>query len=79
VLVEHRVARFVPHAEAPSVKAYLVTTGTVFGLITVAHIWRVITESTALARDPWFILVTLLAAGLCAWAFRLLRPGGRAG
>jgi hypothetical protein len=56
-------------------RAYLVTTGTVFGLITAAHVWRVAMESRALARDPWFLLVTLLAAALCVWAFRLLRPG----
>jgi dolichyl-phosphate-mannose--protein O-mannosyl transferase len=55
------------------VKAYLATTGTVFGLVTLAHVWRVLSES-ALARDPWYILLTLLTAGLCVWAFRLLRP-----
>lgn len=55
-------------------KAYIATTGTVFGLITLAHLWRVISESAALARDPWFILLTLVTAGLCIWAFRLLRP-----
>ena len=58
-------------------RAYLVTTGSVFGLITAAHVWRVLVESRALARDPWFLLVTLLAAALCVWAFRLLRPGAR--
>ena len=59
-------------------KAYLVTTGTVFGLITLAHIWRVMAESTALARDPWYILITLLTAAFCVWAFRLLRVASRA-
>ena len=59
-------------------KAYLLTTGTVFGLLTVAHIWRVIGESTALAKDPWFILITLVAAGLCVWAISLLRVTARA-
>ena len=52
-------------------KAYLLTTGTVFGLIVLAHVWRVIAETRSLAADPWFILMTLLAAGLSAWAFRL--------
>lgn len=59
-------------------KAYLVTTGTIFGLITIAHVWRVIVESRALATDPWFILLTILAAGLCVWAFRLLGVVSRA-
>lgn len=54
-------------------KAFLWTTGIVFALITVAHIWRVVAESTALARDPWFILISLVAAGLSVWSFRLLR------
>jgi len=58
-------------------KAYLLTTGTVFGLITVSHIWRVVVESTGLVRDPWFVALTVLAAGLCAWAFRLLRLAAR--
>ena len=54
-------------------KAFLWTTGIVFALITVAHIWRVFAESTALARDPWFIVISLVAAGLSVWSFRLLR------
>jgi len=58
-------------------KAYLLTTGTIFGLIAAAHLWRVLSESTALARDPWFVLLTLLAAGLSVWAFSLLRPNTR--
>ncbi|MEO8193001.1 MAG: hypothetical protein ABI681_04060 [Gemmatimonadales bacterium] len=59
-------------------KAFLLTAGIVFGLIVIAHIWRVAVESTALAKDPWFILMTLLSAGLSFWAFRLLRRTARA-
>jgi hypothetical protein len=54
-------------------KAYLLTTGSVFGLIVIAHVWRVFAESPALAKDPFFILTTLIGVSLCAWAFRLLR------
>ena len=54
-------------------KAYLLTTGTVFTLVTAAHIWRVIGESRALARDPGFIVLTIAAASLSVWAWRLLR------
>ena len=54
-------------------KAYLAVTGTLFGLIVVAHVWRVIAESRTLATDPWFILLTVVSAGLSLWAFRLLR------
>lgn len=53
-------------------KAYVITTGVVFGLLTLAHIWRVIQEGPQLAREPWYILVTLAAAALCLWAMRLL-------
>ena len=52
-------------------RAYLMTTGAIFGLITVAHIWRIIVEPH-LAMEPWYVLLTLVAAGLCLWAVRLL-------
>ena len=54
-------------------KAYVLTTGAVFGLLVVAHIWRVIEEGPALAKDPLYIIITLAAAALCLWAWRLLR------
>ena len=54
-------------------KAYLIITGTIFGLITAAHIWRIFVESALLAREPWFMLLTILAAAMCVWAVRLLR------
>jgi hypothetical protein len=54
-------------------KAYVITTGAVFGLVTLAHIWRIVAEEPHLARDPWFILITVVAAALCLWAWRLLR------
>jgi hypothetical protein len=53
-------------------KIYLALTAVVFGLLTVLHLWRMIAESTSLAKDPWFLLLTLLSAGLCVWAVRLL-------
>jgi hypothetical protein len=55
------------------VRAYLISTGVLFALVAVAHVWRVIAESSELATDPWFILLTVLAVGMSAWAFRLLR------
>ena len=54
-------------------RAYLITTGIIFALITLAHILRVFAEGPRLAKDPFFILLTLLAAGLSVWAWRLLR------
>jgi hypothetical protein len=54
-------------------KAYLITTGMVFGLITLAHIWRVLAEGSRLATDPFFLLLTAAAAALSFWAWRLLK------
>lgn len=63
---------------AESMKAYLITTCTVFGLITVAHIWRAIAEGPHLAKEPWFILLTLLGVALFFWGAHLLRRWPRA-
>jgi hypothetical protein len=59
------------------VKAYLVTTGGVFSLITLAHIWRMIDEGSHLAADPGYLLITAVAAALGVWAWRLLRLSAR--
>lgn len=59
-------------------KTYLVTTGTIFGLIALAHVARIVSEGPALAADPWFILLTVVAAGLALWAWRLVRSSARA-
>jgi hypothetical protein len=53
-------------------KAYVMITGAVFGLLTLAHIWRVIAEKPHLAREPWYVLITAVGAALCLWAVRLL-------
>jgi len=55
-------------------KAYVMTTGAIFGLITLAHLLRVMAEGPHLATDPVFILLTVAAAALCLWAGRLLWP-----
>jgi hypothetical protein len=58
------------------VKAYLITTGSLFALLALAHLVRTILEWQRLAVDPWFILqgpgIGLFAAALSFWAFRLL-------
>jgi hypothetical protein len=53
-------------------KAYIMTTGSVFGLITIAHILRIIEEGPHLLTEPLWIVLTLAAAGMAAWAWRLL-------
>ena len=54
-------------------RAYVTTTGIIFGLLALAHVWRVVEEGTHLATDPWYVLITLAAASLCLWAWRLIR------
>jgi hypothetical protein len=56
-------------------KAYVITTGAVFGLLTLAHVARVFAEGTHLATNPSFVLITVAAAALCFWAWRLVRQG----
>ncbi len=58
-------------------KAYLITTGSLFALLTVAHIWRLIEEGRQLLANPWWTLITLAAAVLAVWAWRLLRVAAR--
>ena len=54
-------------------KAYLRTTGTIFVLITLAHLWRMQIEGARVAKDPVFLLLTVLCIALAVWAWRLLR------
>jgi hypothetical protein len=53
-------------------KLYLALTAVLFGLLAVVHGWRLASESTSLAKDPWFLIITLLCVALCLWAVRLL-------
>ena len=52
-------------------KAFLITAGVVFALVVIAHIARLVVEPQ-MGRDPLFWLLTALAAGLSAWAWRLV-------
>ena len=44
-----------PHSE-PSMKTYLIITGSLFGLLAVAHVWRIIGEWPRLMHDPGEII-----------------------
>jgi hypothetical protein len=55
------------------VKAYVMTTGIIFGLIVVAHIWRAVAEGPSIAANPPYILLTVAAAALALWAWRVLK------
>jgi len=58
-------------------KAYLIATGSIFGLITLAHIWRAVAEGRHLATDPLFLALTVVAAAMSVWAWRLLKNSSR--
>jgi hypothetical protein len=52
--------------------AYVITTGVLFLLITLAHVWRLTYAEPHLATDPLYLLLTALAAGLALWAAKLV-------
>jgi len=52
-------------------KSFLIVTGTVLGLIVIAHVMRMFAEPQ-LVHEPWFWLLTLLAAALSGWAWHLV-------
>ena len=51
-------------------KAYLYTTGILFAVITVAHVWEVIDRSHLFVSD---VIIVALSIGLAVWAWRLAR------
>lgn len=57
-------------------KAYVMTTGAVFGLLTLAHLWRIV-EEPHLTTDPWYLVITIAAGALGLWAWRILRLAAR--
>ena len=58
-------------------KTYVMTTGALFGLLTMVHVLRIIQEGRQLATDPIYLLITAAAAALCLWAWRLIRLSTR--
>jgi hypothetical protein len=58
-------------------RAYLITTSVIFGLLVMVHVWRAIEEGIGVAADPVWVLITVAAAGLCVWGWRLLRGSAR--
>ena len=59
-------------------KTYLIVSGVFFGLITIAHLIRLIFQVSvqidSLILPMWpSVLAIILALTLCVWAFRLVR------
>lgn len=57
-------------------RAYVITTGIIFALITIAHLVRMAMEPGVLT-EPIYLLLTLLSAALALWAILLLRRPSR--
>jgi hypothetical protein len=58
-------------------KAYLITTGTIFGLVAVMHLIKALRDWSLLSTNPVEFLSMAALGGLAAllsvWAWRLLR------
>jgi hypothetical protein len=54
-------------------KAYVITTGVIFGLLTIAHVLRIVGENAQLATDPAYMAITAASAAMCIWAFYVVR------
>ena len=56
-------------------RAYVIVTAVIFGLLTLVHLWRVAAESASLAHQPEYVVITALSALLCGWGiWVLVRP-----
>jgi hypothetical protein len=53
-------------------RSYVIVAGVIFGLLAVAHVWRMIVEPH-LAREPWYLLITVAAGALSVAAWRVAR------
>ncbi len=58
-------------------RTYVATTGVIFALLAIAHVFRVVQEGQQLAADPFFIGTTAVAAAMSAWAWRVLHAAQR--
>lgn len=53
-------------------RAYLVVTGVIFALITALHLARMLSEPRVF-KEPDYLVLAVLAAGMSGWAAWLLR------
>jgi hypothetical protein len=53
-------------------KLYVIVTGVIFALITIAHVARMIAEPRVLT-EPLYLVLTLVSAALAIWAVVMLR------
>jgi hypothetical protein len=64
-------------SEAAAMKLYLGTTGTIFGVLAILHVWRIIIEWDHLIGQTWYFasiaVIGIFAAALSIWAWSLFR------
>lgn len=54
-------------------KAYLITTGVIFFLLTLSHAARIYVEETLHLKEPIFLGTTIAFVGMTVWAIALLK------
>jgi len=52
-------------------KAYVIVTGTAFGIVSLVHVWRFVVERSV-GSNPFFVGITMISAALAVWAGRLV-------
>ncbi len=67
--------------EKEPMKAYLITTATLFALMAFTHAFITYDRIGKESSDPWFVLapalVLIISGVLSVWAFRLIRKPGQ--
>jgi hypothetical protein len=54
-------------------KAYVTTTGALFSVLALVHLWRAIADSASTPKGPFFIFIAVACAALAVWAWRVRR------
>jgi hypothetical protein len=65
------------HYSGTSMKCYVITTATVFGVLAGFHVWRFSIEGLGLVHEPLFMGLTIAAIALCSWGCCLLVRSAR--
>jgi hypothetical protein len=58
-------------------RAYVITTGLLFGALAALHVFVVVERWRALTADPWPAIALVLAGALAVWAGRVLRAAAK--
>src|SRR2546426_11970406 len=72
-----------PATRRDDLKAYMVVTGTIFGLFAARHLLELVARWRSPASDPWFMLgmavIVVVSGGVPVWAVCFLRGKRPAG